>query len=142
MRNIARKVSFEDLVKAHKFYYGLKPREIPALKQIHEKISAFQDKIPLKNEEIEICLIRDEDFEIYCVDTGEFSLSFRPWREISNLVVSKGTLDHYKIADILCHYIYEITFYGPEENMEKKKKEFIEAIKEHQEEEIRKNKKK
>jgi len=65
----------------------------------------------------------------YHTHTNKYSLSFRRWAEVSNLNISKDTLDHYKREEIIAHFIYEITWYGMEDRMIKVGKELSASVK-------------
>jgi len=62
-------------------------------------------------------MIDFEDF--YSLSTNKYSCSFRPWLELINLPVAEETINHYRFADILAMFIWEITFYGNEKEMKK-----------------------
>lgn len=58
-----------------------------------------------------------------------WSLSFRPWNELINMKVYDGTFEHYALDDIIAHFIYEITWYGPEKTMRKTGKRLLNSVK-------------
>ena len=43
-------------------------------------------------------------------------------------MISQETLKNYLVADILAHFIWEITWYGMEKEMEKEKKEIFKRV--------------
>jgi hypothetical protein len=67
--------------------------------------------------------------EMYSCSTNAYSLSFRKWIEVSNILISEETLKHYTAEEMLAHFIWEITWYGPEERMLEKGKEMLESVK-------------
>lgn len=56
-------------------------------------------------------------------DDTPWSMSFQKWDYLINLPISVDTLTHYTPKDILAHFIWEITYYGNEKQMEKTGKE-------------------
>lgn len=61
--------------------------------------------------------------------TGFSSVSFRPWGEIFNMLVEKETLNRYVPEDIIAQVIWELTFYGNEEDTNKTFEEITGRIK-------------
>jgi len=45
-------------------------------------------------------------------DDIEYGLDFLPWDEVLGMTIHKETLEKYTEAEIICHVIWEITFYG------------------------------
>ena len=68
--------------------------------------------------------------EYYGCGTNKFSLSFRDWKEVCNLLVSKETLKNHTIPEILAHFIWELTWHGNEAQTKKKGKEMFKRAKE------------
>ena len=75
---------------------------------------------------------RDSYYGIHILEEGSFdyeyegmkypkvwSMSFVPWNKLINMLVANSTIEHYRIEDIVAHFIYEITWYGDEKNMKK-----------------------
>ena len=44
-----------------------------------------------------------------------YGVSFIPWGKMVNYPIDLETFKHFKMVDIVAHFIWEITFYGPEE---------------------------
>lgn len=63
-------------------------------------------------------------------DTTNWAISFIPWKKLVNMPISHDTLFHYSFEDIIAHFIWEITFYGSEKEMEKQKKIIFSRAKE------------
>lgn len=70
----------------------------------------------------------------YNIDGREYpktwSLSFRGWDELSNVLIGESTLEHYTLVDMLAHFIWEITWHGMEDEMKKKGDELMKNVKE------------
>ena len=58
----------------------------------------------------------------YSIATNLYSMSFRKWYEISNILIEEETLDRYDFKEIVAHFLWEITFYGNEKDMTKRGK--------------------
>lgn len=41
-----------------------------------------------------------------------YAVDFMPWDQVANMIVSKDTLEHYPVTDIIAHILWEVTFYG------------------------------
>ena len=59
-----------------------------------------------------------------------YGISFIPWKRLANTKINPDTLYHYTLEDIIAHFIWEITFYGNEKQMNKKGKELLKRVKE------------
>ena len=81
------------------------------------------------------------DHNYYNTATNKYSLSFRKWAEVVNIPISESTLEHFKFEDIVAHFIWEITWYGGEEETEKKGMEMLSSFKKAKEEIKKLNKK-
>jgi hypothetical protein len=64
-------------------------------------------------------ILGDHADDYYHVATNKYSLSFRSWSSVCNIPVSEQTLIHRIPAEILAHFLWEITFYGDEKRMRK-----------------------
>ena len=67
------------------------------------------------------------DFQGYSVSIDKeedciYSCSFVDWATMVNLPINPKTFEHITMIDIVAHFIWEITFYGPEDVMNKEKK--------------------
>lgn len=135
IRDLAKFANINTLKESYKYFYGLKKPKY--LEETFEKIKSFK-KVAQKNPkerivlsiggERKIVLDRDERDEFYSMSTNMFSMSFRPWKEVSNILIAKDTLAHYTPEEILAHFIWEITWYGNEEQMTERGNELKEII--------------
>lgn len=130
MRDIAQTAQWQDVDRAMKYFY---PNDIGNYKKVFEFIKKTKKKAPKeKMEYIDIStqgsILKPEDI-YYRTSTNRYSLSFRAWNEVSNIPIEMSTLDHYMPAEILAHFIWEITFYGNEKQMNAKAKELAKAAK-------------
>ncbi len=121
--DIARVVEWKDVKRAIKYHY---PYDRNNYEELFEKIKKYR-KIKQNHKEvinIFVCgmvnILKGAEDSFYSIETNKFSLDFRSWKSISRIPISQDTLDHYLYEDILAHFIWEITFYGTEEKMNKK----------------------
>ncbi len=135
IRDIVKIVEWKDVKKAYLYYYG--KRGLNGLEGIFELIKTFRKQKPKdKNEFIEVIVggfpgFEPEEDRGYSVHTTKYSLSFRKWRELVNIPIQKETIRRYKLCEIICHFLWEITFYGyDEQEIGKKGKEIFGRYKE------------
>jgi len=125
IRDIVKLTEWKDVKKAYLYYYGKKG--LKGLDIIFESIKTFRKQKPKdKNELIEVMVggwagnepEEDRGYGVHTVmknkDAG-YSLSFRKWREITNIPIQQETIRRYKFHEIICHFLWEITFYGYDE---------------------------
>lgn len=74
--------------------------------------------------------IEEEDSRGYSIATNLYSMSFRKWSELLNIPIEPETLDKFLLEDIVAHFIWEITYYGLEEDSTKKGQELIKRVEE------------
>ena len=147
MRDLAQVANVEEFNKAMKYYYPKQRRDWymameGVLTRDLKSIAKKKQKDP--KEQIEICVAGERELlplatkenewegrdESYNCGTNKYSLSFRPWKDTANIRVSEESLRCYKIEELLAHYIWEITWYGPEEKMMEHGKELMKRAKE------------
>jgi len=133
--DIIKHCDWKDVKKSLQYYYGYTPKKAESYHDVFDHVAGFK-KRKYKNHENEVLEVSicgskedyiDEDGldESYHVATNEYSLSFRKWREVSNIVIAGSTLGHFKYHEIVAHFLWEITFYGTEKDMEKTGKELF-----------------
>jgi hypothetical protein len=113
-----------------KLFYDLQKYKKQAPKRNNEVITIHCNKIneySLKQKEPIKYMLENEDF--YSIQTNIYSMSFRSWKELINLPVAEETLNHYRFADIVGMFVWEITYYGNEKEMKKTGKEILGATK-------------
>lgn len=59
-----------------------------------------------------------------------WSLSFRPWKETMTMPFTTSNLKTITFKDLIAHYLYEITWYGPEAKMLEKRASVLGLAKE------------
>ena len=135
IRDIVKLTEWKDVKKAYLYYYGKKG--LNGLEEIFESFRTFRKQKPkINNEFIEVMVgghleLEPEEDRYYSIHTTKYSLSFRKWRELVNIPIQKETIRRYKLRDIICHFLYEITFYGyDEQEIGKKGKEIFGRYKE------------
>ena len=58
-------------------------------------------------------------------DTQKYGMSFMSWKVAGNLPINTDTLSHYTYADIIAHFLWEITWYGNEAETRKTGKKIL-----------------
>jgi len=120
----------EDKNNYEKLFYDLQKYKKQPAKRNDEvitiecnKINDFtiSEKMSIKD------MIEQEDY--YSIQTNKYSMSFRPWLELINLPVAEETLNHYRFADIVSFFVWEITFYGNEKEMKKTGDDMFKKVK-------------
>lgn len=125
VRDLCQVVPWEDVEKSlHYFYEADKGK----YKSTFLKIKKMARKT-VKGEELELnCSgswwfdenLKDAmEAQTYDISTNKYSLSFQPWDRVANIPISERTITSYMFADIISHFLWEITFYGGEAGMKK-----------------------
>lgn len=130
-RDIARLIPWKDVAKSLGYHYSytIKKRDIESYKDIYERIRDTNRVVDNKGEKLE-CYTREfyDAFEenpdmrdggyygIHTIDKKgkEWGLSFRRWNATITMPFTQITLEHHTFADMLAHYIWEISWYGNE----------------------------
>lgn len=108
-------------------------------KDLLEAIKGWKKLRVNPNETLEIQLINDDFdksqyFGIHIKAPkskyGCFSLSFMPWKKLASYKVDQATLESKTYAEIMAFFIWEITFYGDESQMNEQAKELGRRVKE------------
>jgi hypothetical protein len=135
--DLANLVKWKKVKRAIKYFYPTDKNDYEALFYEIQKYP----KLTLKDKNERIVLhstfnsIMESDKELadnifYSIATNKYSLSFRFWKEVANIPIEKETLQRYVLEDILAHFIWEITYYGTENQMQKKSKSLMKSVKE------------
>lgn len=134
IRDLVKRVKWEKVQKSIRYFYpGDKGNYLRVFVQIAEMPKRTHRS---KDERIQIgvagmhTLEEDPEDRFYNVTTNKYSLSFRKWKELANIPLSEDTIRHYKFEDIVALFIWEITFYGTEEDAAKTAKELNLRVKE------------
>lgn len=131
--DIAKVCSWNDVAKALTYCYGKKWLR---LKPVFEHIQIIRKRKPKDSQEyLQVSIggfvnLDKEEVEnrFYTIHTNKYSLSFRSWGELANIPFDEDTLRHYKFPELLAHFLYEITWYGNEKEMMKKKKDIFSRL--------------
>ena len=132
IKDIAKFVAWPEVNRAVKYFYPKdRSNYLPVFKQI--RVWGSNVTKPTSKEQL-VLRVKGRGIDTpaetwYGINTNKYSLSFRKWKEICNIPISTATLEHYKYEDILAHFIWEITFYGPEKKMEETGKELMRRAK-------------
>ncbi|MCK4686603.1 MAG: hypothetical protein KAT66_00575 [Candidatus Lokiarchaeota archaeon] len=129
IREIAKGLEWKDVKRSIKYYY---PKDRNDYESLFEAIKKYRKrKSKYSKEVIEIDVYNqanvdkihsieaDIEESYYYIGTNLYSMSFRLWRELANIPISKETLEHYLYKEILAHFIWEITFWGTEKKSRK-----------------------
>lgn len=140
--DIIKNLEWKDVKRAIKYFY---PDDKNNYESLFYDLQKYKKQPAKRNDEVimiecnkindftisEKMSIKDimEQEDYYNICTNKYSMSFRSWKELINLPVSIDTLNHYRFVDIICFFIWEITFYGNEKEMKKTGKEIFKTVK-------------
>ena len=130
IKDLCQLVTFEDVQRAVNYHYPIDDNDYSLC--FMQLSNAVWDDPPLKDEEIildvsrydwqvvaeeeNIDLDNDEYYSIHTLDgKEEYAVSFRSWDELANIPISEEALRNNTYEEIVAHFIWEITFYGSEE---------------------------
>lgn len=154
IREIAQYVRWKDVKRALHYYYPADKNDYKELflslpnrkeKKIGKKFLVIEGGINTSGE-----WFRDYGHEylkdiktggefqfhgLYILKKGDkskvtYSCSFVPWDEMVNYPIYPETLRNHLLHEIMAHFLWEITFYGNEKQMEKKGKMLLKASEE------------
>jgi hypothetical protein len=134
IREIIKYTTYKDVRKAIKLFY-------PNDKNDYQSVFDFlltvkKRKQEYDDERLQITAVfqkwdfQDEPDMWYNVCTNLYSCSFRSWSKLANIEIDDDTWKHLIPRDIIAHFIWEITFYGNEEDTRKIADELKETTKE------------
>lgn len=141
MLDIAKLVKWDDVKRSIKYYY---PTDKNNYEELFIKLGTLRKrKHKDEEEELEIaCASYQHPFfknhtlqelyeeTYYSIATNKYGLSFRKYQELVNIPISIDALNHYKLEEIMAHFIWEITFYGNEEQAKERADYLKKAVKE------------
>lgn len=141
--DIAKVTEWKKVKRALKYYC---PKDKSNYEKVFEEIQKYRKRKHKDASEcitLEVCGIVDDlknagKDNFYTIQTDKYSMSFRPWKTLANIPIDEDTLCHHLFEDILAHFIWEITFYGPEKRMNTLAKNLRKTQKEIMKEELRK----
>lgn len=131
VREMIKDLKWSDVKRAIKYFY-------PKDKNNYEPVFYFLQKVrknkqKYEGEEIELeahyDIFGEQGDAYYSIATNQYSMSLRKWSELASIKISEATLSHYVPKDIVAHFIWEITFYGNQNDIVKLKKEMDETVK-------------
>ena len=137
-KDISLMADWDDVKRAIKYHYP-DVKYPQNYEPVFERIQNATRRKPKKEDPLVISIggfrdlkkdewgCRDEFYNMSC---EEYSMSFQPWNKLINTRINKDTLEHYTVEEILAHFIWKISWYGPEEEMKQKRKEIFSAGKE------------
>ena len=134
LKQLAQKTKWGDVRRYLQFYYPEQKKSLPRYKEIFAEIQEMKDKKTDPKEYIDIKRIFDKfekensenSGEYYDIATNKYSLSFRPWIDVINLKVRQNNLFN---AQIMAHFLWEITYSGfYEKDVQKKGDELFKIV--------------
>jgi hypothetical protein len=138
---LINKVKFQDVIKALKYHYpNPKIGKIGVQKynEVFETIKKYKSN-PDKNWILRVYFYRDDydGEEGYSVDAFEtdkkeqkYAIEFSPWKKTSNYILDGSTLKFFSSAEIVAHYLWEITYISFDENkIQKELSKLVETVK-------------
>ena len=124
IRDIVKVVEWKDVKRSFKYYF---PRCRGNYELMFDDLCKCRKRKPkYEDEYIEIDVgnysdvLTDNVEECYYgIGTNKYSFSFRNWRELANIPIDIKTIRHYRYQEIIAIFIWEITYYGNEEQTKK-----------------------
>ena len=143
--NIIKLVEWKDIKKSlmYHYNYGCRNKNLLGYEKVFNIVKKYKKSKPeYPDEVIKISACYEEETNSwYDIYTNKYSLSFRSWKKLANIPISKETLDHYIYEDIIAHFLWEITYNGfTEEKMKKEREEVFGRIKDSKNDKNKKNK--
>ena len=145
MRDLAQFADWSMIKKAYRYYYNVSDKKAESFQVVFMQIMTYpkrKHKDPDERIEIIVGGMRDERKpysqeneengrdEFYATSTNKYSLSFRKWAEVSNIIIDTETLKRYTAEELLAHFLYELTWYGSEQEMEEKAQDLVSSCEE------------
>jgi len=134
IKDIIEYVSIEELNRSLKYFY---PKDKNSYNDVYKKIKSmercagFNGEVTLKlrRDFSEDCCLDYEAFSIGLKENDiEYSSSFLPWTTFANTPIEQQALDSYTYSEILTHFIWDITFFGDEQDMKHISDEVKQAV--------------
>lgn len=131
VKELAQKTKWSEVRRAIKYHY---PTDKNDYTEVFEWLKTARKGKIESGEVIEIyCAgdILDEGERYYGIHTKKptdpayWSLSFRSWNELAHLPIAEETIQNNTNAEILAHFIWEITYYGNRKQMRDTAKELF-----------------
>ena len=126
--DIIQHTTWKQVKRALEYHY---PKDTNDYKKLYSQLKKYpRIKQRNKGEYIQIRANQFYDTEDrwISIHTNKYSMSFRPWKELANVPIEKETLERILVEEIVAHFIWEITFYGSESEMNKTYKEMTSKI--------------
>jgi hypothetical protein len=144
---MAQLIPFKDVARALRYHYPnpkIRPDTMKRYEEIMKEISKYkEDSEKDKEWTLLISLSRpysfyskrdkkwivydepgEEYYRTHGLKKGEknmtYAIEFTRWEETSNWKIAKNVLKHYKPAEILAHFLWEMTFCGYKQSKVKK----------------------
>lgn len=131
IRDIAKQVKWKDVELAIRYLYPDDKNNYKPVFDFLQKVGKSTPKV--KDEFIHVEVVGVDDLnpegEYYSVSTNLYSMSFRKWRELSNIPLEPAMLKYRVNYEIIAHFIWEITFYGTEKDSMRMRREMHKRVK-------------
>lgn len=72
--------------------------------------------------------IETEHMDLHTKEPKQWGMSFRPWTDTMSMKFTEDNFKNYSLADMLAHYIYEITWHGTEKQTAEKGKKMYDEV--------------
>lgn len=143
IKDLCQVVTYEDIQRALNYHYPIDENDYTTCFEFL-KTAVIEDETNSKEELIlsvsrysydDVDISDDEYYSIHTWNHGEkyfngeeYSVSFRPWGDLANIKISKTTLENNHYEEIVAHFIWEITWYGDQEQTRKIRDELNESV--------------
>lgn len=151
IRDMVKITEWKDVQRAMKYWY---PNTKKGTMQRYEEIFNWLRTIPRRTpkdkadflefslddelfwavataEKNKIEIAKDDYRQFYHINSTKYSLSFRSWASVANLEILPEHRRNIPRAEMIAHFLWEITFYGfTEKEMNKVGKELLKTVKE------------
>ncbi|MFA5071920.1 MAG: DUF6557 family protein [Candidatus Pacearchaeota archaeon] len=145
--DLAQRIPFKDVARALKYHYPyprISKNTMNRYKEIMLEMSKYKED-PNKDKEWSLLISLSRPFKFYSksekkwivmdepgeeyygthgLKKGEkkmtYAIELTPWQEAANWKIADEVLKHYKPAEILAHFLWEMTFCGYEQKEVKK----------------------
>ena len=119
---ILRNADIEEVKRVILWFYPFQKDSIEGYERVYDTLLGIEpqpSEMKLKIEHVKGETDPDDEYEaVSAIDLSDgesYSISHCPWAEWLGLEVSADTLEKYNINEIVAHCLYDMTFYGFDE---------------------------
>ena len=120
VRDLFEKYKSEDKTSELKIFWDNSEFKEYSSEWIDVVFLSYSNKSNLEYSKDVLIVEPDDLFDVYQIiksENKDYSLSFIPWEEIFAMNISNKSLRAYSELELLCAIIFEMTFYGDEEDI-------------------------